>query len=75
MAGRIKRGLKKSRKEHAQHAQILIDTQGNSLWNPSWIGFAERGLIEKVTGMKYEDVKSKVLDFFVQMLLGGVTKP
>jgi hypothetical protein len=71
MKRRIKTGLKK----HKQQQRILVDSAGNSLWNPSWIGFAERPIIEKVTGMKYEDVKSKVLDFFVQMLLGGVTKP
>jgi len=74
MRKRIKAGLRKRKQANATQ-RILIDSPGNSFWNPSWVGFAERGLIEKVTGMPYEEVKSKVLDFFVQLLLGGVRKP
>ncbi|MBA7708857.1 hypothetical protein ES703_117761 [subsurface metagenome] len=68
MVRRIKAGQKKAK-------AARVDSPGSSFWNPSWIGFAERPLIEKVTGMPYEEVKSKVLDFLVQALLGGVRKP
>lgn len=54
---------------------VMIDVAGQSFLSPKWIGFAERPVIEKITGLPYETVKSRVLDFFVQMLLGGVTKP
>ena len=71
LSRRIKNGMKAAKVSNP----ILIDSAGNSLWSPSWIGFAEKALIEKTTGLPYADVKSRVLDFFVQMLLGGVTKP
>jgi len=71
LSRRIKKGMKKAKTQPA----ILIDTEGNSLWSPSWVGFAEKGLIEKTTGMPYAEVKDKVLDFFVQMALGGVKAP
>jgi hypothetical protein len=65
MVSRIKRGLKKSNR-----------SKNGALPNfPSWIGFAEKPLIEKVTGRPYEQVKSAVLDFMVSALLGGITKP
>ena len=62
MKRRIKAGIKKAHKASE---------------NPfaKWIGFAERPVIEKVTGLPYEEVRTKVLDFFVSMLLGGVKKP
>ena len=71
MRRKIKAGLKKAKKAKAAR----VDIAGQSLVSPSWIGFAERGAIEKITGLDYEVVKSRVLDFFVQMLLGGVKKP
>ncbi len=71
MKRRIKLGLKRAKKK----AGVMIDVAGQSLISPRWIGFAERGLIEKTTGLPYEEVKSRVLDFFVQMALGGVKKP
>jgi hypothetical protein len=71
LSRRIKKGMKSARGK----ALVQVDSAGASFWNPSWIGFAERPLIEKVTGMPYEQVKSRVLDFFVQMMLGGVKKP
>lgn len=71
MSRKIKRGMRKAR----ERSRVMIDVAGQSFLSPKWIGFAERPLIEKVTGLPYEEVKSRVLDFFVQMLLGGVTKP
>ena len=65
----------RKRRSSGGSAGIRIDTQGNSLWNPSWVGFAEKKVIEKTTGMKYDEVKEKVVDFMVQLVLGGVTKP
>lgn len=72
MKRRIKLGLKRAK---AKGKQLTFDVAGQSLISPQWIGFAERGLIEKTTGLPYEEVKSRVLDFFVQMALGGVKKP
>ncbi|MBA7711253.1 hypothetical protein ES703_120208 [subsurface metagenome] len=47
---------------------------GNPIsWN--WIGFAEKPLIEKITGRPYAEVRELALDFFVSMLLGGLGKP
>ena len=66
MVRRIKTGLRKRKKALANNPSIL---------DPKWIGFAERPAIEKITGLPYEEVKSKVLDFFVAMLLGGVKRP
>ncbi|MBA7696017.1 hypothetical protein ES703_104659 [subsurface metagenome] len=71
MKRKIKAGLKKAKKAKA----VSIDVAGQSLISPSWIGFAERPLIEKVTGLDYNVVKGRVLDFLVQMVLGGVRKP
>ena len=70
MRRRIKAGLKKAKKAKVAR----IDVAGQSFISPSWIGFAERPLIEKITGKPYEQVKGQVLDFLVQMILGGVTK-
>jgi len=67
MKRRIKKGMKKAR----QSGGVTV---GNPIsWN--WIGFAEKPLIEKVTGRPYEEVKGQVLDFFVSALLGGIGKP
>ncbi|MBA7586995.1 hypothetical protein ES708_29003 [subsurface metagenome] len=68
MIKRIKAGQKKAK-------QVKIVGLPASLLNPSWIGFAERPVIEKVTGLPYEEVKSRVLDFMVSMVLGGIKKP
>lgn len=62
MVSRIKAGQRKAKKQ-------------NPILSPQWIGFAERPLIEKVTGRPYEEVRERVLDFFVSMVLGGVKKP
>jgi len=71
MRRRIKAGLRKAKKRKG----VMIDVAGASFLSPQWIGFAERPVIEKITGLPYDEVKSRVLDFFVQMLLGGVKKP
>ncbi len=67
MKRKIKRGMRKAK-------AIGGVTVGNPIsWD--WIGFAERPLIEKMTGRPYAEVKDRVLDFFVSMLLGGLGKP
>ncbi|MBA7551152.1 hypothetical protein ES705_43688 [subsurface metagenome] len=68
MIKRIKAGQKKASK-------VKIVGLPASVLNPSWIGFAEKSGIEKVTGLPYEEVKSRVLDFMVSMVLGGIKKP
>ncbi|MBA7712423.1 hypothetical protein ES703_121397 [subsurface metagenome] len=67
LSRKIKRGMKKARA-----------TGGVTVGNPlsfNWIGFAEKPTIEKITGRPYAEVREQVLDFFVRMLLGGVTAP
>jgi hypothetical protein len=71
MIRRIKAGQRKRKKAD----KVKIVGLPASILNPSWIGFAEKPVIEKVTGLPYEEVKSRVLDFFVSMLLGGIKKP
>ena len=71
MKRKIKRGMRKAKLTRG----VMIDVAGQSFISPSWIGFAERPIIEKITGLPYEEAKSRVLDFLVQMLLGGVKKP
>jgi len=68
MKARIKGGLKKAKKKRGNLPAGLPNF-------PEWIGFAEKPVIEKITGRPYEEVKSIVLDFFVRALLGGVKKP
>jgi len=70
MTRRIKSGLRKAKKNPNNPLFKGI----SKFVNPSWVGFAERGAIEKLTGRSYEDVKKDVLDGFVQLLLGGLTK-
>jgi hypothetical protein len=70
MISKIKAGQRKAKRKKE------LRIEGNPSWfDPSFIGFAERPLIEKVTGQPYEAVKSKVLDFMVSMILGGIKKP
>lgn len=68
MKSRIKAGQRKAKK-------VKIAGLPASILNPSWIGFAEKSTIEKVTGLPYEEAKSRALDFFVSMLFGGIRKP
>ncbi|MBA7586282.1 hypothetical protein ES708_28279 [subsurface metagenome] len=68
MVSRIKAGQRKAKK-------IKASNPVGGILSPQWIGFAERPLIEKVTGRPYEEVRERVLDFFVSMVLGGVKKP
>ena len=68
MRRKIKKGMKDRKKK----------TGGYTVGNPvslDWIGFAEKPLIEKVTGRPYAEVRSQVLDMLVSMVLGGVGKP
>jgi len=75
MRSRIKRGLKKVRKaEGTYHApgNDFLDTVKKVL-NPSWTGFAERPVIEKLTGRPYEQVRAEMLDAFVAQAFQGLT--
>ena len=70
LSRRIKRGMAKAKK--------AVGVGGVTVGNPvslNWIGFAEKPIIEKITGKPYAQVREEVLDFFVSMLLGGVAKP
>lgn len=62
MRRRIKNGLRKAKKR----------TKALDFGNPGFIGFAERGIIEKVTGQPYEKVRAQVLDTFARMLMTGI---
>lgn len=64
LSRRIKSGIRKAKKKNTPLPNF-----------PEWIGFAERPLVEKVTGRPYNEVREAVLDFFVKMVLGGITKP
>ena len=69
MRRRIKAGKKK--------ALLKGNPSPNALKNilsPSWVGFAEKGTIEKLTGRPYEEVKAKLTDAFVQLILGSIGK-
>jgi len=67
LSRKIKKGMKKAR----AGAGLMV---GNPL-SMEWIGFAEKPMIEKITGKPYAEVKELVTDFFVRMLLGGLTRP
>ena len=76
MRSRIKRGLKKARKaEGTYHApgNPFLETIKKVL-NPSWTGFAERPIIEKLTGRPYEQVRQETLDALVASVFASLTK-
>jgi len=75
MKRRIKAGLKKRKKANPgghRPGNPFAETLKKIL-NPSWTGFAERGIIEKATGRPYEQVRTEALDAFVAELFGGLT--
>jgi len=65
---RIRAGKRKAEKKKNNPFDI------KAILSPKWAGFAERPIIEKVTGRPYEEVKKEVLDAFVQHALHGLTK-
>lgn len=71
MRRRVKAGLRKAKKAKANPelypGNDFAETVKKIL-NPSWVGFAERPLIEKITGRPYEQVKAQALDAFVSQL-------
>jgi len=71
MSRRIKSGLRKAQKAKANPA---LSTALGSILSPKWVGFAEKPVIEKITGQDYEVVKQRVLDWFVNMLMSGIVK-
>jgi len=76
MRRRIKSGLRKSRKAKASYAvpgNPFLETIKKVL-NPSWTGFAERPIIEKLTGRPYEQVRQETLDALVASVFAGLTK-
>jgi hypothetical protein len=70
MIGRIKAGLRKRKKE-------LSLTAGNpfNLLRPSFVGFAERPLIEALTGRPYEEVRQAFLNAMTSTVGTGVSFP
>lgn len=64
LSRRVKSGMRKAKKARQPLPNF-----------PQWIGFAERPLIEKVTGRPYEEVRQAVLDWLVSALLGGIQTP
>jgi hypothetical protein len=72
MVSRIKSGLRKAKKTKADNPALTSALK--SIISPSWVGFAEKPVIEKITGLDYDVVKGKVLDFFVNMLMSGILK-
>lgn len=82
MRRRIKTGLRKSKKQRNNVLGFVVPKNhapGNpfaetlkKILNPSWTGFLERPVIEKITGRPYEQVRSEALDAFVAQLFTGV---
>jgi len=70
MRRRIKQGLRKKKQAYHAPGNPFIETVKKIL-NPSWTGFAERALIEKVTGRPYLKVREEALDAFVAQLFDG----
>lgn len=64
MIRRIKKGLAKTKKK-ANNPSIL---------SPSWVGFAERNIIEKLSGRPYDEVKDAMTAAFLrQLMMKGLT--
>jgi hypothetical protein len=72
MRRRIKRGLQASKTPHAP-GNPFGETLRKIL-NPKWTGFAERPVIEKLTGRPYEQVREEAVDAFVAQLFDGLKK-
>lgn len=72
MRRRIKKGLKASRPGYHAPGNPFAETVKKIL-NPSWTGFAERAVIEKITGRPYEQVRAEALDAFVAELFQNLT--
>jgi hypothetical protein len=79
MRGRIKSGLRKSSKAQANLASKRYHSPGNpfgetlkKILNPSWTGFAERPVIERITGRPYEQVRQEAVDAFVAQLFDNI---
>lgn len=76
MRRRVKAGLRKAKKAQSEPhmpGNPFLETLKKVL-NPSWTGFAERPIIEKLTGRPYEQVRAEVLDAFVAQLFDGIKK-
>ena len=73
LSKRIKSGMKKARNTYHAPGNPFIETVKKIL-DPSWVGFAERPLIEKITGRPYEEVRKQAVDAFVSELFKGVIK-
>ncbi len=72
MVKRIKAGQRKARKEKG--IEGLNPAFLKKLFGSKVVGFAERPVIEKITGKPYEEVKAQVLGFFADMLMSGILK-
>jgi len=70
MRRKVKAGLRKAKKAYHAPGNPFAETVKKIL-NPSWTGFAERPVIEKITGRPYEQVRMEALDAFVAQLFDG----
>jgi len=69
----MKRRIQAGKKKALKKTNVSPDALKRIL-SPSWVGFAEKGTIEKLTGRPYEEVKGKLTDAFVQLILGSIGK-
>lgn len=71
MKKRIRKGLRARMKEQHVVGNPFLETVKKVL-NPSWTGFGERPIIEKLTGRPYEQVRQETLDAFVAQVFEGI---
>lgn len=73
MRQRIRAGVRKANKRKQDHmpGNPFLETVQRIL-NPKWTGFAERPLIERLTGRPYDQVRQEALDAFVSQLFTGM---
>ncbi|MBA7707641.1 hypothetical protein ES703_116517 [subsurface metagenome] len=77
MRRRIKAGIRKAKKASSlvvANSPFDLRATLRNIVNPPWAGFAEKPLIEKVTGRPYQEVKDAVIDAMVRQALSGITK-
>ncbi|MBA7551840.1 hypothetical protein ES705_44390 [subsurface metagenome] len=77
MSRRIKAGIRKSKKARGilvTASPLDLRKTVQNILNPPWVGFAEKPIIEKLTGKPYAEVKEAVLDAIVRQALEPLIK-
>lgn len=80
MRRKIKAGIRKSKRVRAESDLVVANSPFDlratirNIVNPPWAGFAEKPLIEKITGRPYQEVKDAIVDAMVRQALSGLTK-